>query len=111
MTELAFQLTQTHLPSSGFDRPDQAPAMLEQQRARRIFILPFVLVAAVLFATNVWIASRLQGDRERAFLFAAIGAAGVPIFQWSPSVCRIATGQTSAARLDRTEILSLLTGN
>jgi hypothetical protein len=111
MSEFSFQLTEAHLPSSRFDRPDQVPAALGQQPVRKVSVLPFVLVAAVLFASNIWIATRLQGERERASLFAAIGASGMPIFQSSPFACRSPTGRTSAVRLDRTEMLSLLAGS
>jgi hypothetical protein len=111
MTELTIQLTKAHLPSNGFDRADQVQATLEQQPAHKVSVLPFVLVAAILFGANIWIAARLQGERERAFLFAAIGAAGVPIFQSSPFVCRSASGRASNINLDRVDILSLLAGN
>ena len=107
MTEFSFQLTEAHLPS----RPDQVPATREQPRARGIYVLPFVLAAGILFATNIGIATRLQGERERAFLFTAIGAAGMPIFQSSPFACGGTPGRTSAARLDRAGMLSLLAGN
>jgi hypothetical protein len=111
MTELAIQLTEAHLRSKGFDRPDQVPATLEQQPVLEISVLRFVLVATILLGTNIWIATRLQGDRERAFLFAAVGAAGVPIFQSSPFVCRSASSRTSAVHLARVKMLSLLAGN
>jgi hypothetical protein len=110
MSEFSFQLTEAHFPSNAFDRPDQAPATLGQQPVRKISVLPFVLVAAVLFAMNIWIATHLQGEREGAFLFAAIGASGMPIFQSSPFACGSTSGRTSAFRLDRAEMLSLLAG-
>ena len=111
MTDFSLQLTEARLPSKEFNRPDQIPAPLGHQSVRAIYVLPFVLVAAVLFATNIWIATHLQGERESAFLFAAIGASGMPIFQSSPFACRSPSGRTSAVRLDRAEILSLLAGN
>ena len=111
MSESLFQLTEARFPSNGFDSPDQAPATPWQRPVHKISVLPFVLVAAVLFATNIWIATHLQGEKERAFLFAAIGASGMPIFQSSPLACRGPSGLASAGRLDRAEILSLLAGN
>ena len=111
MSEFSFQMTAAHFPTNGFDRPGQVRATLRQQPVRTISVLPFVLVAAVLFAANIWIATHLQGERERAFLFAAIGASGMPIFQSLPFACRSTTGRTSAIRLDRAEIFSQLAGN
>jgi hypothetical protein len=111
MTEFTLQPTRAYLPWRGFNPRDRASATLGQQPAREISVLPFVLAAAVLFATNVWIATRLQGESERAMLFAAFGAVGAPIFQWSPSVCRSASGRTPTVRLDRADLLSLLAGN
>jgi hypothetical protein len=111
MTGFAFRLTYAHLPSRGFDRRGQARAALGQRPDRRISVVPFALVAAVLLAANIWIATRLQGERERAFMFAAIGAAGMPIFQTSPSICGSPSGRASAVKLDRAEMLSLLAGN
>ena len=107
MSEFSFQLTEAHLPS----RPDQVPTTLGQPAAREIYVLPFVLVAAVLFATNIWIATRLLGERERAFLFAAIGTAGMPIFQSPPFACGSTSGRTSAVYLNRAAMLSPLAGN
>lgn len=107
MSEFSFQLTEAHLPSC----PDKVPTTLGQPPAREIYVLPFVLIAAVLFATNIWIATHLQGERERAFLFAAIGAAGMPIFQSSSFACGSTSGRISPVRLDRTEMLSLLAGS
>src|SRR5450631_161818 len=111
MTELTLQPTRAYLPSREFNRGDRAPATLGQQLDREISVLPFVLVAALLFGTNVWIATRLLGESRSTMLFAAFGAAGAPIFQWSPSVCRSASGRTSTVRFDRTDILSPLSGN
>jgi len=111
MSEFSFRMTAAHFPTNGFDRPGQVPATLRQKPVRTISVLPFVLVAVVLLTTNIWMATRLQGERERAFLFAAIGASGMPIFQSSPFACRNPSGRTSAVRLDRAEILSLLAGN
>jgi hypothetical protein len=111
MSEFSFQLTETNFASNGSDRPDQVPATLGQQPVRKIYVLPFVLVAAVLFATNVWIATLFQGERESTFLFAAIGASGMAIFQSSPFACRSPSGRMSAVRLDRAEMLSLLADN
>lgn len=107
MSEFSFRLTEAHFPS----RPDQVPATPGRPPVREISVLPFVLVAAVLFATNIWIATRLQGERERAFLFAAIGAAGMPIIQSSPFACGSTSGRTSAARLGRAEMFLMLAGN
>jgi hypothetical protein len=111
MTELSFQPNQAHLLPKGFNRRDQAPALSGQRPAREISVVPLVLVAAALFGTNVWIATRWQGQSERATLFAAFGAAGAPVFQWSTPVCRSASGSTSTVRPGRAEMLSLLSGN
>jgi len=111
MTEFVLRPTGAHLPSNGFERRDQPRTTLGRRPVRRISVVPFVLVAAVLFATNIWIATRLQGEKERAFMYAAIGAAGMPIFQSSPSVCRSASGRMSAINLGRAEMLALLAGN
>jgi hypothetical protein len=70
-----------------------------------------VLVAAVLFTANLGIATRSQGESERASLFAAFGAAGMPIFQWLPLACSRTPRGASSVRLDRTEMISLFAGD
>jgi hypothetical protein len=91
MTGLTFQPTRAHLIAKGLNHRDQAPAVPRRQQVREISVLPFVLIAAVLFTSNLGIAAHSQGEGERAFLFAAFGAAGMPIFQWSPPRLRPST--------------------
>jgi len=112
MTGFTFQPTRAHLIAAGLSRRDQAQTMPWRQPTREISVFPFVVfLAAVLFTTNVWIATHLRVEPERALLFAASGAAGVPIFQWSPVACSRTARGASSARLDRAEMLSLLAGD
>jgi hypothetical protein len=101
MTELTFQPLRARLVADGVNRPKPAGKML---------VLPFVLVASVFFTTNLWTAIHFRVETERVLLFAASGAAGVPIFQWSAPACSRPLRDASSVRPDRADMLSLLAG-
>jgi hypothetical protein len=110
MTALSLEPTRVRFATESLDQRDQARAMRGKRPVRAFSVAPFVFVAAVLFATNVWIATRLQGQSERALLFATFGSAGMPMFQWTSLACGHDRGSASGARLDRDEMLALLAG-
>jgi hypothetical protein len=108
---LALQPRRGHFAKESLDQRDPAEAMRGKRPVRAFSAAPFVFVAVVLFATNVWIATRLQGESERALFFATFGSAGMPMFQWTSLACGPAPGGASSARLGHTEMLALLGGD
>ena len=66
----------------------------------------FLLAAAALVAAA---ATHLQNQRDPALLFAAFGAAGMPMIPyWTPTRCHAPAVNSSAIRLDRADLLALL---
>jgi hypothetical protein len=108
---LSLQPSRGYFASESLDQRDQIRAMRGRRPARAFSAAPLVFVAVVLFATNVWIATRLQGESERALFFATFGSAGMPMFQWTSLACGRGPGGASSARLGRDEMLALLGGD
>jgi len=69
----------------------------------------FLLAAAALVAAAALTATHLQNQRDPALLFAAFGAAGMPMIPyWTPTRCHAPAVNSSAIRLDRADLLALL---
>jgi amino acid permease len=70
-----------------------------------------VLAAATLLTVGVMTATHLQGSRDPALLFAAMGAGGMPmISHWTPARCHAPVANSSAVRLNHADLLALLEG-
>lgn len=68
-----------------------------------------LLAAATLLTGAALTATHLQDQHDPALLFAAFGAGGMPmISHWTPTRCHAPATNSSAIRLDRTELLALL---
>ena len=111
MAELALQQTPARYNPGYSLCADAARAPHIPYLARDISILPFVLAAIGLFAFSLATAIRSQDLGEKTLLFAAFGAAGMPIVHWAPAACHSRSGGASSIRLDRAELMALLAGD
>jgi len=69
----------------------------------------FLLAAAALVAAAALTATHLQNQRGPALLFAAFGAAGMPMIpHWTPTRCHAPASNSSAVRLDHADLPALL---
>jgi hypothetical protein len=68
-----------------------------------------LLTAAALVTAGALTAAHFQDQRDPALLFAAFGAAGVPMIPyWTPARCHAPAINSSAVRLDHADLLALL---
>jgi hypothetical protein len=68
-----------------------------------------LLAAAALVTAATLTATHLQGHRDPTLLFAAFGAAGVPMIPyWTPARCHPPAINSSAVRLDHADLVALL---
>ena len=68
-----------------------------------------LLAAAAIVTASALTAAHLQGHRDQTLLYAAFGAAGVPMIPyWTPARCHAPAINSSAVRLDHADLLALL---
>lgn len=68
-----------------------------------------LLAAAALVTAGALTAAHLQGQRDPTLMFAAFGAAGVPMIPyWTPARCHAPAINSSAVRVDHADLLALL---
>ena len=68
-----------------------------------------LLAAAALVTAGALTAAHLQDRRDPALLFAAFGAAGVPMIPyWTPARCHAPAINRSAVRLGHADLLALI---
>jgi hypothetical protein len=106
MSELTIEPTSLHLASE--DHRDQARTEVARPTASEAAVLPFLLVAVALFAAGVLSATHFRSQSDRVMLFAAFGAAGMPMLYWPPAFCHAPAENASAIRLERADLLALL---
>jgi hypothetical protein len=68
-----------------------------------------LLAAAALVTAAAMTAAHLQGHRDQTLLYAAFGAAGMPMIPyWTPARCHAPTLTSSAVRFNHADLLGLL---